>query len=179
MGTAIAALALAWTVSAAASSTPLESRAWSGPLAAVPEALPTNFDVDDVRLEMTAARPVEEAAGHSVFKLRRHVDAAAGYDGGVLHASVGLYVTVAELGRWNLGVTSPAVGLSRYRMFDSRRRAEFVKTEATILVSLASVHFRGGHLRSLNKTWYVTFEQVFDVRANLNGSQVGLSFSGP
>ncbi len=177
MGTAIGALALAWTLSGAATVTPLTSRPWSGPLAIVPGSQPTSFDLDDVRAEMTAFPPVDEASSRSIFRLRRHVGAAMGYDQGVLHGSVGLYVTVAELGRWNLGITSPAIGLSRYRIFDRRRRTELMKTETTILVSLASVHFRGGYLQSLRKVWYVNFEQVFDARANLNGSQIGLSFS--
>lgn len=178
MGTAIVALALAWTLSSAATAAPLTSRPWNGPLAIVPSSLPTSFDLDDVRAEMNAPSS-DEGALHSIFKLRRHVGAAMGYDHGVLHGSVGFYVTVAELGRWNLGVTSPAIGLSRYRLFDSRRRTESMKTEATVLVSLASVHFRGGYLQSLRKVWYVNFEQIFDARANINGSQIGLSFSSP
>lgn len=177
MGTAIAAFALAWTLSGAATATPLPSRPWSGPLAVVPANPPTSFDLDDVRAEMIASPPVEERGSHSIFKLRHHVGAAMGYDQGVLHGSIGLYVTVAELGRWNLGITSPGIGLSRYRMFDPRRRTEFVKTETTLLVSLASVHFRGGYLQSLRKVWYVNFEQIYDARASLNGSQIGLSFS--
>lgn len=182
MSTAIGVLALAVALTGAATPPPLDSRplsgSLSGSLADMPAAQPTSFDLDDLRAELAALGSPEERDRHSVFKLRRHVGSGVGYDSGVLHASVGLYVTVAEIGRMNLGVTSPAIGFSRFSMFDQRRRGQFMKTETTILVSLASVHVRGGYLQSLRKNWYLSLEQVFDARTNMSGSQVGLSFSG-
>ena len=50
-------------------------------------------------------------------------------------------------------------------------------TQATILVSLVSIHYRGGYINSLGMNWYVNLEQVFDSRANLTESQFGFSFS--
>jgi hypothetical protein len=47
----------------------------------------------------------------------------------------------------------------------------------SLVVSLVSVHFRGGYLESLKRNWYVSFEQTYDPQANINGSQVGISFS--
>ena len=168
------AFALAWPLS---DDVPvLESRTLDLPPIAVPDST-ANFDLYDVRFELSL--PAAEAAEtRSIFRLRRHLGVAAGYDQGVLHGSLGLYVTVAEIGRWNLGVTSPAIGLSRYQRFDPRLGRSVAKTETTILVSLASVHFRAGYLRSLDTYWYVNIEQVFDAVANINGSQIGISFSG-
>jgi len=154
----------------------LESRTLNVPPIVVPDA-GVNFDLYDVRFEASPSA-AEETETHSVFRLRRHLGLAAGYDQGVLHGSLGVYVTVAEIGRWNLGVTSPAIGLSRYSRYDARLGRTVPKTETTILVSLASVHFRAGYLRSLDKYWYVNIEQVFDAVANINGSQIGISFSG-
>jgi hypothetical protein len=172
-------LAFVLALGSAAPANPLPSRPWTGPLAVVPHSRFANFDLEDVRTEMLAIPPVEDEVSHSVFRLRRHVGAAMGYDQGVLHGSVGFYVTVAELGRWYLGVSSPAIGLSRHRVFDRRRQEPTTKTETTILVSLASVHLRGGYLPSIRKVWYLNLEQIFDPRSNINGLQVGLSFSSP
>jgi hypothetical protein len=168
------AFALAWSLSDGMPV--LDSRTLDVPPFVVPGVV-VNFDLYDVRFEPSST-PAEKAETHSIFRLRRHLGLAAGYDQGVLHGSLGLYVTVAEIGRWNLGVTSPAIGLSRYQRFDPRLGRSVAKTETTILVSLASVHFRAGYLRSLDKYWYVNIEQVFDAVANINGSQIGISFSG-
>lgn len=168
------ALALAWSLS---DSTPLlESRPLDVPPIVVPDNA-VNFDLYDVRHEEPAL-PSNETPERSIFKIRHYVGFGAGYDRRVLHGSVGFYITVAELGRWNLGVTSPAIGLSRYPRYDRTLEKTVAKTETTILVSLASVHFRGGYLRSWNKYWFVNFEQVFDAVSNIQGSQIGISFSG-
>ena len=39
----------------------------------------------------------------------------------------------------------------------------------TILISLASVHYRVGYLPSIGMNWYINLEQIFDVRGNLPG----------
>ena len=94
-----------------------------------------------------------------------------------MHGSLGLYVTVAEWGRWNFGVPSPEIGFGNYPEYDPRQRRYTSKDQATIFISLASVHYRVGYLRSLGLNWYIDFEQIFDMHENQPGSQVGLSFS--
>jgi hypothetical protein len=165
------AFALAWSLSDGAP--PLESRPLDVPPIVVP-ASAVNFDLYDVRYD---EQTTEEPERRSIFRIRQHLGFGAGYDRRVVHGSVGFYITVAEMGRWNLGVTSPAIGLSRYPRYDRRLGKTVAKTETTILVSLASVHFRGGYLRSWNKYWFVNFEQVFDAVSNIQGSQIGISFS--
>jgi hypothetical protein len=140
---------------------------------------PQSFDLIDFRAEEAARLlpPVREAAPKSIFGLKRHLGFGGGYDNGVVHASVGFYLTVAEWGRWNFGVPSPAVGFGRYRVYDAKRKEGVLKEESTIFVSLASVHFRAGYIRTLGVNWYVNLEQVFDMRRNMAGSQIGISFS--
>ena len=140
---------------------------------------PQNFDLYDVRAELKEPANYSEVQPHSIFAIKRHIGVAAGYDQGIVHGSIALYVTVAEWGRWNLGITSPGIGWGRYAVYDRRTRQTLMKTESTILISLASVHYRGGHIRSIGKDWYFTLEQIFDSRANLTGSQFGISFSNP
>ncbi len=176
MWSALATLALAWSLGDIAPA--LGSRVLELPVIVVPPPAPENFDLRDVRADLARVTPEEREDPRSIFRIRRHLGAAGGYDQGIVHGSVGLYITVAELGRWNLGVTSPLVGLSRYHRVDRLTRATYTKTEMTVLVSLVSVHYRGGYLDSLKKNWYVSFEQMFDPQANINGSQVGISFSG-
>ena len=72
---------------------------------------------------------------------------------------------------------SPALGFGRYHAYDAERKITFFKEESSIFVSLASVHYRVGYLRGLGVNWYVNLEQVFDMRRNMAGSQVGVSFS--
>jgi hypothetical protein len=102
---------------------------------------------------------------------------AGGYDNGVAHGSVGYYVTVAEWDRWNFGLAAPEIGVGRYPVFDALARRTLPKDQATVFISIASVHYRAGYLQSWGVHWYVNFEQVFDMRTNQAGSQVGLSFS--
>lgn len=158
---------------------PLPSRTLTMPLCTLPDAQGINFDLYDVRNEVTDAANNHELQPRTIFAVKRHVGVAAGYDNGIVHGSLGLYLTVAQLGRWNFGVTSPAIGFGRYREFNTRTKQPFVKTESTVLISLASVHYKGGHIRSIGKDWYFTLEQIYDSRANLTGSQFGFSFSNP
>jgi len=155
----------------------------SRPLTTAPVVVPEepfiNFDLEDARAEQASTPPSDAPQPHSIFRLRRHWGLAGGYDRGVVHGSLGVYITVAELGRWNLGTTSPAIGWSRYSRYDARSRTTVATTEMTVLMSLASVHYRVGYMKSLRQYWYVNFEQVFDMRANINGSQIGISISGP
>ena len=163
----------------AASPEPLPSRAWPVTLIVVPDTQGMNFDLYDVRAELTQAALHNEVQPRSIFQIKRHVGVAAGYDNGIVHGSLGLYLTVAQVGRWNFGVTSPEIGFGRYRVLNERTRKPFMKTQSTVLISLASIHYRGGHIRSIGKDWYFTLEQIYDSRANLTGSQFGFSFSNP
>jgi hypothetical protein len=177
MWSTLAALALAGSVSVAAS--PLESRALNGPPFVIADTPFVNFDIYDVREEARVPEvPADEETPHTVFRIKKHLGIGGGYDQKVVHGSVGLYITVAEMGRWNFGITSPGIGLSRYPRHD-RTRGSVTKTEMTLLISLASVHYRGGYIASLHKNWYLNFEQVFDSRSNIGGSQVGISFATP
>ena len=165
---------------AAAPAAPLESRVLPIYLIVVPDTEHgLNFDLYDVRAELAEPAKLSDAPPHSIFQIKRHIGFAAGYDNGIVHGSLGLYLTVAEIGRWNFGVTSPEVGFGRYREISDRTRQPIIKTESTILISLASVHYRIGYLRSIGKVWYFTLEQIYDSRANLTGSQFGFSFSNP
>src|SRR5205823_12077606 len=114
---------------------------------------------------------------HSIFGFKRHVGVAGGYDNENVHGSIGWYLTVAEWGRWNFGVPSPALGFGRYGKYDARRQQVVTATNYTIVISLASVHYRAGRIRSLDMNWYVNVEQIFDVIGNVPGSQIGISLS--
>jgi hypothetical protein len=179
MGLLFAALVYAAGLSAAVAVEPLPSRALPVWLFTIPNAQSINFDLYDIRAELAEPASHSETQPHSFFAIKRHIGVAAGYDNGIAHGSLGLYVTVAEWGRWNLGIPSPEIGFGRYHEIDQRTKRASMKTESTILVSLASVHYRGGHIRSIGKDWYFTLEQIFDSRANLTGSQFGFSFSNP
>ena len=148
------------------------------PTAAVVSREPSSFDLLDFREEQREqARARPDVEPRSIFGLKRHVGVAAGYDNENLHASVGFYVTVAEWRRWNFGVPSPAIGFGRYGLYDQKRHQVVTNTDYTLVISLASVHYRAGHLRSLDMNWYVNVEQIFDIRTNMPGSQIGVSFS--
>lgn len=179
MSALVSAMALAAALAASPAAEPLPSRTIAVAPFVTPDSSGLNFDLWDVRSEQNEPAKYSEEHPHSIFAIRRHVGIAAGYDNGVIHGSIGLYVTVAEMGRWNFGITSPEIGFGRYRVYDKLARATAMRTQSTILISLASVHYRGGYLRSINKNWYFNLEQIFDARANVTGSQFGFSFSSP
>lgn len=157
---------------------PVPSRALALPPAVVSGHEPESFDLLDFRT--TQAHPskvVAETTPRTIFGIKQHIALGAGYDNGVVHGSIGFYLTVAEWGRWNFGVPSPALGFGRYHVYDAKRKVTFFKEESSIFVSLASVHYRVGYLRGLGVNWYINLDQVFDMRRNMAGSQVGVSFS--
>jgi hypothetical protein len=176
---------MGWVVAALlASSAPqssaelLPSRPLPGGVVVVESREPSNFDLVDYRTEaIEPPRPTRETEPHTIFGIKRHVGVAAGYDNQMTHASVGWYITVAEWGRWNFGIPSPAVGIGRYATYNSRSRQFVTTTDYSIIISLTSIHYRAGYIKSLGMNWYVNVEQIFDVRANMPGSQVGISLS--
>ena len=138
---------------------------------------PISFDLLDFREERRLPPPVTDAPSHSIFAVKQHIGFAGGYDNGSSHASVGFYITVAELGRWNFGVPSFEVGVGRYPAYDRIANRTFMKDQVAFFVSLASAHFRAGYIRAWGLNWYVNLEQVFDMKANRGGSQFGISYS--
>ena len=124
-----------------------------------------------------AKRVVGEVEPHSHFGIKQHIGVAAGYDNGVLHGSVGMYLTVVEFGRWNYGIPSPAIGFGHYQVYDALRKQVSAKDESTLFISLASVHYRMGKVPALGMVGYINLEQIFDLRQNMAGSQIGVSFS--
>jgi hypothetical protein len=156
----------------------LPSRQISVPCVHVDSLEPVNFDLVDYRAE-EKERPqlTTENEPHTIFGIKKHVGIAAGYDNQTTHGSVGWYLTVAEWGRWNFGVPSPAIGIGRYAIYKANRKQVVATTDYSIVISLVSVHYRAGYLKSLGMNWYVNVEQIFDVRANMPGSQVGISLS--
>jgi hypothetical protein len=163
---------------AASANEPLPSHELLLPLVVVQNIEPVSFDLldmyEDARDEK---RNIKNEDPHTIFIVKRHVGASVGYDNAVLHGSVGLYLTVAEWGRWNFGVPSLGVGLGRYPIYDRSQRQSSRQNQATVFVSVASVHYRVGYLQSLGVNWYVNLEQVYDLRYNMSGSQFGISFS--
>lgn len=139
---------------------------------------PVNFDLVDMRDEIREEkRNIRVEDPHSIFVIKRHIGASIGYDNTILHGSVGLYVTIAELGRWNFGVPSVAFGIGRYPTYDRADQEASMKSQPTVFVSVASVHYRVGYVRALGVNAYVNLEQVYDLRHNMSGSQFGFSFS--
>ena len=140
---------------------------------------PVSFDLLDFREGLRGARtpPRSDNDPHSIFIVKQHIGVAGGYDNGSAHGSIGYYVTVAELGRWNFGVPSLEVGVGRYPTYDARLQQSFMKDEVAFFVSMASAHYRAGYIPAWGLHWYVNIEQVFDVHANRVGSQLGISFS--
>jgi hypothetical protein len=139
---------------------------------------PVNFDLVDARDALREEqRNTRDESPHTIFVVKRHLGVSAGYDNTVLHGSVGLYLTVAEWGRWNFGVPSLGFGLGRYPMYDRAHAQAMMKSQPTLFVSIASVHYRVRYLRSLGVNWYLNLEQVYDLRYNMTGSQFGFSFS--
>ncbi len=176
---AAAALCLAVTSAAPAhAAEPLASRDLVFAPIGLVEPAPLSFDLVDFRTdERLAATSKRDVEPHTIFVVKQHIGTAIGYDQGVVHGSLGYYVTVAEWGRWNFGVPSPALGFGHYQIYDARRRAAVGKNESTLIISVASVHYRVGYLRSLGVNWYINLEQMYDMRHNLAGSQFGFSFS--
>jgi len=158
----------------------LPSRVLDLPIAFIPITItePTSFDLMDFREEQRA--PVKSRTDvdpHSRFAVKQHIGVAGGWDGGVAHASVGFYLTVAEYGRWNFGVPSLELGIGRYPVYNPFTRQSFKKDQLTFLVSVASVHYRAGYISAWGVNCYINLEQVFDLHSNQAGSQFGLSFS--
>lgn len=165
-------------LSPSASSEVLPSRDLSGPVFVAPSVDPTSFDLIDVRDEMREElRNIKVEDPHTIFVIKRHIGASVGYDNTVLHGSVGLYMTIAEWGRWNFGVPSVAFGLGRYPTYNRADRSSSVHSQPTVFVSIASVHYRVGYVRALGVNAYINLEQVYDLRHNMSGSQFGFSFS--
>ena len=178
MGWLITTMLLLAPVAAASPAAPLPSRDLLLPLVIVQNVEPVDFDLIDVREEARVeAKNVQNENPHTRFVIKRHIGASVGYDNAILHGSVGLYLTVAEWGRWNFGVPSLGVGLGRYPIYDRSERHATKENQATVFVSIASVHYRVGYLQSLGVNWYINLEQVYDLRYNMSGSQFGLSFS--
>ena len=173
------------TVCLLASLTPVRAedrlpvRAIEVPQATVPEHGPWSLDLLDFRAEerMARATPRVDVDPHSFFIVKHHLGIAGGYDNGILHGSVGYYLTVAEWGRWNFGVPSLELGMGRYPAIDRLSQRPIMKDALTLLVSIASAHYRVGQVRAWGLTGYVNVEQVFDLHENRAGSQFGLSFS--
>jgi hypothetical protein len=157
----------------------LPSRAIAPDFSLMPAPPPLDFDLIDVRQEVRAALVPKKSdvESHTHFITKHHIGVAAGYDNGTAHGSLGYYLTVAEWGRWNLGVPSIALGLGRYPTYNARLNQSFMKEELGIFVSMASAHYRAGYISAWGLHWYVNIEQVFDVRANRASSQMGVSLS--
>ena len=149
------------------------------PFAVVPDHGPWSFDLIDFRAgeRLARAAPRTEVDPHTFFIVKHHLGIAGGYDNGILHGSVGYYLTVAEWGRWNFGVPSLEIGMGRYPGIDRLSQRPIMKDALTLLVSIASAHYRVGYLRAWGLNGYVNVEQVFDLHENRAGSQFGFSFS--
>ena len=157
----------------------LPDRAIDVPFAVVPDHGPWSFDLIDFRADQRLARaaPRTDVDPHTFFIVKHHLGIAGGYDNGILHGSVGYYLTVAEWGRWNFGVPSLEIGMGRYPAIDRLSQRPIMKDALTMLVSIASAHYRVGYLRAWGLHGYVNVEQVFDLHENRAGSQFGFSFS--
>src|SRR5262249_40872221 len=165
--------------SAAIAEETLPSRPLDAVIMTLAKPAPVSFDLIDVREAQRAEKtpPRSDSAPHSIFVIKQHIGIAGGYDNGSAHGSVGFYMTVAELGRWNFGVPSFEVGVGSYPAYDARLNRSFMKEEVAFFVSMASAHYRAGYIEALGVNWYVNIEQVFDVHASRVGSQLGISFS--
>jgi hypothetical protein len=157
----------------------LPSRPLDAMVMTLPERAPVSFDLIDFRQAQRAEKtpPRSDSSPHSIFVIKQHVGIAGGYDNGSAHGSIGFYITVAELGRWNFGVPSLEVGVGQYPTYNARLNQSFMKEEFAFFVSMASAHYRAGYIPALGVNWYVNLEQVFDVHASRFGSQLGISFS--
>ena len=156
----------------------LPSRDISGPVFVLIGAESSNFDLLDLRNEAYEERAntkVEDP--HTHFVIKHHVGASIGYDNSIVHGGVGLYMTIAEWGRWNFGIPSVAFGLGRYPTLNRNERSVSMEAQPTVFVSIASVHYRIGFMRAIGYNAYFSLEQVYDLRHNMTGSQFGFSFS--
>jgi hypothetical protein len=157
----------------------LPARPVDVPFAVVPDHGPWSFDLIDFRAEERLAGAVARADvdPHTFFIVKHHVGMAAGYDNGIVHGSIGYYLTVAEWGKWNFGVPSLEIGMGRYPAIDRASQRPIMKDALTLLVSIASAHYRVGYLRAWGLNGYLNLEQVFDLHENRAGSQFGFSLS--
>jgi hypothetical protein len=157
----------------------LPARPLELPFAAVPNHGPWSLDLIDFRAEERLARAALRADvdPHTFFVVKHHVGIAGGYDNGIMHGSVGYYLTVAEWGRWNFGVPSLEIGMGRYPAIDRLSQRPMMKDSLTVLVSVASAHYRLGYVRAWGLNGYLNLEQVFDLHENRAGSQFGFSLS--
>jgi hypothetical protein len=157
----------------------LPARPFDVPFAVVPDHGPWSFDLIDYRAGQRLARaaPRIDVDPHTFFVVKHHLGLAGGYDNGILHGSVGYYLTVAEWGRWNFGVPSLEIGMGRYPAIDRLSQRPIMKDALTVLVSIASAHYRVGYVRAWGLNGYVNLEQVFDLHENRAGSQFGFSLS--
>lgn len=154
------------------------SRDLALPLAVVSGLEPASFDLLDYRdAAYEEKRNILVEDRHTKFVVKRHVGASIGYDNAILHGSVGLYMTIAELGRWNFGIPSVAFGVGRYPTYDRDSGRASMESQPTVFVSVASVHYRVGYIQSFGLHAYINLEQVYDLRHNMMGSQFGMSFS--
>ena len=157
----------------------LPARAIEVPLVAVPDHGPWSFDLIDYRAaeRLTRLAPAPDVTPHTLFIVKHHLGMAGGYDNGAVHGSIGYYLTVAEWGRWNFGVPSLEIGMGRYPAIDRLSQRPIIKDSLTLLVSIASAHYRVGYLRAWGLNGYLNLEQVFDLHENRAGSQFGFSLS--
>ena len=156
----------------------LPARLVDVPLAIVPDHGSWSFDLIDFRAEQRLARAARvDVDPHTFFVVKHHLGLAGGYDNGILHGSLGYYLTVAEWGRWNFGVPSLEIGMGRYPAIDRLSQRPIIKDSLTLLVSIASAHYRVGYLRAWGLNGYLNLEQVFDLHENRAGSQFGFSLS--
>src|SRR5262245_38987534 len=143
----LAIVILRVTIPVSAAAEPLPSRSLDLPEAIIQNLEPVSFDLIDYRRDQRhPATAQRDAPPHTIFVIKRHVGFAAGYDYGVVHAALGLYLTVAEWGRWNFGVPSPELGFGRYPAYDAKHNRSFTKDASTLFISLASVHYRAGYI---------------------------------
>ena len=156
---------------------PLPSRDLIFPPFAIADLEPVSFDLFDFRAEQKLPPPVAEVEPRSIWNIKRHIGASVGYDSGVFHGSVGLYLTMAEWGRWNYGAPAVELGFGRYHRYDAKSGESYTSSDTTIMISLVSIHYRVGYIQSWGVNCYINLEQVFDMRDSMPGSQFGFSFS--
>src|SRR5262245_18526197 len=113
----------------------LASRPLDIPPFVVTGVLPLAFALLDLRESPEPPSPAIDKELHSIFVTKKHLGISAGYDNQILHGSVGLYVTVAEWGRWNFGIPSVGFGFGRYHVYDMRSRQATEKSEPTLIFS--------------------------------------------
>jgi hypothetical protein len=157
---------------------PLPARPVSIPVFTIEGLEPSSFDLYDFRNEQRQlATSHVDVQPHSAFVIKKHFGAAAGWDNGNAHTSLGLYVTMAEWGRWNFGAPTVEFGLGHYPFYDQKRKRPSASNDWTVLISIASIHYRLGYLPSWGVHWYLNLEQIVDMHSNLTGSQFGVTFS--